>query len=210
VDGETAHLRGQRLVRGRHADDHDRAETTRAAARVPLLRRARPGDPGLARERVLGRERLSLLSLRGPGLGRGRPVNSAHLPAPDTPIVEPGRQRGGRRAATTLWRRRTLSRQPGRRYSPRERCGNTPGPAAARPDGPQRELTIRPPCRAAAPWPSPTMRPAARTSWRSWGPGYDGPPRRAPPLTREASSTPEGRHSLAPLRRGATVDDTRT
>jgi hypothetical protein len=175
VNRDTAHLQAQGLVPGRHADDHDGAGTSRATAREPLLRRARPGDPGLARERVLGRERLSLLSVRGPGLGRGRPVSSAHLPVPDTPIVEPGGKRSRRSAATTLRRRRTVSRQLGRRYSPREWYRNRPGPTAARPGGRQRELTKRPPCRAAAPWPSPTMRPAVRTSWRSRGQGYDGP-----------------------------------
>ena len=56
-------------------------------ARVPLLRRARAGDHGLAREHSLGRQRLSLLALRGPGLARGRSVSFAHLPAPDTPIA---------------------------------------------------------------------------------------------------------------------------
>src|SRR5438105_4516957 len=42
------------------------------------------------------------------------------------------------------------------------------------------------------------MLPAARTSRRSRGSGYDGPPGGTPPLTPEASSTPEGRTVVRP------------
>src|SRR5205085_5668784 len=54
------------------------------------------------------------------------------------------------------------------------------------------------------------MLPAARTSRRSRGSGYDGPPGGTPPLTPEASSHAGGAHGRAPLWRGSTIDATRT